>query len=409
MNTIKSFLNKLKKHLIQLVFGLSLLSIIPIEGHVSETKKVPLRQAEYGELVAFPEINEYVAKIGDKLVRSSDYPDMPMHFVILNTSIPNAWAFRSGTIAITRGLLLKMENESQLAAVLAHEIGHEVAYMRQKEREGHAFQEPTSTPVSIFETFDMVLMILNRKVMRQEEYDADFDGIRFMSKAGYNVNASIRVQEILENLMGPPEEDEGEKDWLFTLFHTHPSPQERKAVNLKTISSMPEGGIEGENEFRSSMRRLKEAEYTYRLIEQAREALQQNKPEEALKIAKNAANRLSTEPQAHSVMADALMAIHREKEALAALDRAIKCDATIYSLHLNKGLILDRIGYQTEARQELNHSLSLFPTAQAHFKLGLMDLRENQQESAIEHFYAASKFDSAFGEKAKAELEKIKL
>ena len=86
----------------------------------------PTQQAQGGQYKADPALNEYVKRVGHRVAKVSDRK-LPYEFVVLNNSIPNAWALPGGKIAINRGLLLEMENEAELAAVLAHEVVHAAA------------------------------------------------------------------------------------------------------------------------------------------------------------------------------------------------------------------------------------------------------------------------------------------
>lgn len=405
MYLINKLSKKASKVLIKVILGLGFL-LLPIAANGTQSTPIPLKQAEYGELVAFPEATEYVKEVGEKLVKVSDFPNMPHEFIVLNASVPNAWAYRGGKIAITRGLLMKLNSESELAAILAHEIGHQVAYIKQYQRESLPFIEENSLPGRVSEIFDTAREMFYRKVMRQEEFDADYDGIRFMSKAGYEINAVIKVQNIIEGMSAGSEEN---ANWLDLLLKTHPSPKERKTADMKTMSHYSQKGIVGEEQYSRVFKKLKDAEYAYSYLDQARDALGNRQPEQALKLARQALPTLTNEPFVHGLIADALMAIRNEKEALASLEKAIEYDAFNFSFHLNKGLILDHMGNQKEARKEIETSLYLMPTAQAHFKLAMMDLRERNSKSALLHLYAASKFDTQFGEMAKAELIKLSI
>ena len=93
----------------------------------------PNQQAEGGLYLMDPELTSYVNQVGARLAAVSDRP-LPYEFVVLNDSIPNAWALPGGKIAINRGLLLALENEAELAAVLGHEIVHAAARHSAKNR-----------------------------------------------------------------------------------------------------------------------------------------------------------------------------------------------------------------------------------------------------------------------------------
>ena len=81
----------------------------------------PSQQMQGGRYVADPAVGAYVSEIGARLAAVSDR-DLPYEFVVLNNGVPNAWALPGGKIAVNRGLLLELENEAELAAVLGHEV-----------------------------------------------------------------------------------------------------------------------------------------------------------------------------------------------------------------------------------------------------------------------------------------------
>ncbi|MCX7590791.1 MAG: M48 family metalloprotease, partial [Kiritimatiellae bacterium] len=79
--------------------------------------------ADYGAVLD-QRLNNYVAAVGSKLAAASHRPQLPYSFRVVNANHANAYTFPAGSIAVTRGLLLEMESEAELAAVLGHEIGH---------------------------------------------------------------------------------------------------------------------------------------------------------------------------------------------------------------------------------------------------------------------------------------------
>src|SRR5690625_4051774 len=88
---------------------------------------VPSQQAQGGRYVVDPDLTVYVNQVGQGLADVSDRPGLPYEFVVLNNVVPNAWALPGGKMAINRGLLVYLEEESQLAAVLGHEVVHAAA------------------------------------------------------------------------------------------------------------------------------------------------------------------------------------------------------------------------------------------------------------------------------------------
>jgi predicted Zn-dependent protease len=111
----------------------------PQELEIGRTQYGPAQQSQGGDFKVLPEISVYVNEVGQKLAAVSDRP-LPYEFVVLNTSVPNAWAMPGGKIAINRGLLTALDNEAELAAVLAHEIVHAAARHGAKSQERGTLQ-----------------------------------------------------------------------------------------------------------------------------------------------------------------------------------------------------------------------------------------------------------------------------
>src|SRR4030095_12779353 len=93
-----------------------------------------------GDYVMDPALTIYVQKVGNRLAEASDRK-LPYEFHVLNNSVPKAWALPGGKIAVTRGLLIALKSESELAAVLGHEIVHAAArHSAQQMSRGMIFQ-----------------------------------------------------------------------------------------------------------------------------------------------------------------------------------------------------------------------------------------------------------------------------
>ncbi len=97
------------------------------EINIGKESYSKMLQSQGGKYKGDPELNRYVAKVGQRLAMVSDRPQLPYEFVVINDSTPNAWALPGGKIGVNRGLLVELENEAELAAVLGHEIVHAAA------------------------------------------------------------------------------------------------------------------------------------------------------------------------------------------------------------------------------------------------------------------------------------------
>src|SRR5687768_11826698 len=125
--------------IVAMLIALAACAVNPVTGKreislISESSEIemgtqnyaPMQQSEGGQYDVDPALTEYVQRVGSKLAAVSDRK-LPYEFVVLNNSVPNAWALPGGKIAINRGLLTELESEAELAAVLGHEIVHAAA------------------------------------------------------------------------------------------------------------------------------------------------------------------------------------------------------------------------------------------------------------------------------------------
>lgn len=155
-----------------------------------------------------PQLTAYVASVGRKLVPYSHRPHLKYHFSILDTAVENAFAAPGGYIYITRGLLSMMNNEAELAAVLAHEIGHVNARhsMRSMSRSllfgiGLAIAGELSEDVRKFTPLAAIAgQLLFLKFSRSDEYQADSLGVEYSRKAMYNPGAMVSFFNSIQRL-----------------------------------------------------------------------------------------------------------------------------------------------------------------------------------------------------------------
>src|SRR5690606_23704697 len=110
------------------VTGRSELSLVSQaeEINIGAQQYSPSQQSQGGVYNVDPELTAYVNEVGQRIAAHSPRR-LPWEFVVLNNSVPNAWALPGGKIAVNRGLLYEMNTEAELAAVLGHEIVHAAA------------------------------------------------------------------------------------------------------------------------------------------------------------------------------------------------------------------------------------------------------------------------------------------
>jgi beta-barrel assembly-enhancing protease len=184
------------------------------------------------------EVNSYVEQIGRRLVASSDRPNLPFTFQVVEDDAINAFATLGGYVYVHTGLLKAADNEAELASVIAHEIGHIggkhlVKQMRQRAiASGLASASglDRNTAVNIG-----VELALNRPRSRQDEFDADQRGLRTLTRAGYAQSGIVSfMQKLLKKGGSTP-----------TFLSTHPGTSDRIDALRRAINSQPSNGKYG--------------------------------------------------------------------------------------------------------------------------------------------------------------------
>jgi predicted Zn-dependent protease len=247
------------------VTGKREIAFVPVsaESQIGQESFLALQQADGGELITYPQVTEYVRTVGQKLVQVSDRPNLPYEFVILNNPVPNAWTLPGGKIAINSGLLMELENEAELAAVLSHEIVHAAArHGAQGLERDMAIQAGLAGMGVATEESDyheMVVVgasvgaqLIHSKYSRKAEFEADKYGMKYMSKAGYDVSAAVKLQQTFLRLA-----KNGQPNWVEGLFASHPPSQSRIDANMRTATKLPVGGFVGQDEYFRIMSQLK--------------------------------------------------------------------------------------------------------------------------------------------------------
>lgn len=384
------------------------------ELEIGNKQYAPTRQTQGGDYILEPDLTRYVQRVGNRLVAVSDRK-LPYEFSIVNDSSPNAWALPGGKIAINRGLLLELQNEAELAAVLGHEIVHAAArHSAQGMERGMLLQGAliaagmaagnTDYQPLVVGAAALGANLVNQRYSREAELESDQYGMVYMQRAGYDPRAAIGLQETFVRLS-----EGGDQNWLSGLFASHPPSPARVEENRKTAARLgAEGGRLGVDEYRrmtAGLRRNKEA---YAAFDEGRELLEKS-PRKALKLADKAISIEPREAIFYSLKGDALVQQKKYKEAKTVYDQAVKRNAGFFRPLLKRGLVKAKLGDEKGAQRDLQRSLKLLPTADAHYALGRMALTEDDQSNALQHFKSAATSSSPVGKAAGREIAKLEV
>lgn len=204
---------------------------------------------------------DYVNHVGQKIAKISDRTDIEYHFKVLESPEINAFACPGGFIYIYTGLLETMDNEAQLAGVLAHEIGHVVARHSVKRlQQVLGFQVLLS--IALGESSELTqkaigtgFVLIMQGYSRQNEFEADYNGAYYMTKAGYHPQGMIQLFGKFKEM------EKGRKDTaLDQLLASHPPTADRIAKVEEHIQSFNLAQRElafGEKEYQNIKSHLK--------------------------------------------------------------------------------------------------------------------------------------------------------
>ncbi len=389
------------------VTGKNELSLIPEsqELAIGAEQYLPSQQSQGGLYTVDPAVTAYVSEVGQRLARVSDR-DLPYEFVVLNNSVPNAWALPGGKIAVNRGLLLNLNSEAELAAVLGHEIVHAAAkHGANAMNRGMLLQLGVMGTVlaagdSEYANFivggaQLGTQLISTKYGRDAELESDFYGMQYMKRAGYNPESAIALQETFVKLSGG-----SEPGWLDGLFASHPPSQERVERNRQTALSLGMAGEVGRDRYRTGIATLLDTNEAYEVFDQAQAKAGSNDLPGALAAVSRAIELEPREPRFYGLRGDLYLAQGKFDSATAEFNRALDRDANYFEYYLGRGLAKSKLGRPVEARADFERSNQLLPTAVASNALGELSLAAGERGVAKAYFQAAMSAQGPVGQNA---------
>lgn len=201
----------------------------------------PELEKQMGGRISDSTVQNYIDSVGQKLARASQMPDLDYHFIAVDHESINAFALPGGHIFITRGMLEALDSESQLAAILGHEIAHVVARDTAAAMSREIGVSILLTAVAagvdsggVMTVADVTRQILGLRYSRQDEHEADIAGLDYMVKGGYDPTGMADTMQVLE------EHAEGN---VPEFFSTHPSPANRKQYISERIQTRYRGAL----------------------------------------------------------------------------------------------------------------------------------------------------------------------
>jgi predicted Zn-dependent protease len=200
--------------------------------------------SDYGK-VQDPALSAYVQQTGKRLTGQTHRPQMPYSFQVVNATYINAYAFPGGSIAITRGILLSIDNEAELAALMGHELGHVNArHTAQQMSKGKLTQAvigglSVATGATLGSGAGQLasqLGMLSAGALlaaysRDNEREADALGLEYMVRGGYGADGFVGLMDMLNS------QSKSKHSAIELMFATHPMSDERYQTAVEIVQT----------------------------------------------------------------------------------------------------------------------------------------------------------------------------
>ena len=213
-----------------------------LEREIALGKQLAQEVERSAKLVDDPVISEYVNRVGQNLVRNSD-AKVPFTIKVIDSDAVNAFALPGGFFYVNSGLILRADSEAELAGVMAHEIAHVAArHSTKRETKGQLAQLATIPLIllgpggwagyGIYQGLNFAIPMTFLKFSRGDENEADYLGLQYMYKTGYDPNAFVSFFEKVQA------EEKRRPGTVPTVFSTHPPTADRVQKVQKTIGTI---------------------------------------------------------------------------------------------------------------------------------------------------------------------------
>jgi predicted Zn-dependent protease len=199
--------------------------------------------ADYGT-VQDKRLNDYIDRTGKNIAAQTHRTHMPFNFHVVNAVYVNAYAFPGGTIACTRGILLSLDNEAELSALLGHELGHVNArHTAEQMSKGMLTQTvvgglavAAGTQGAVYGNLASQLGQLGAGALlasysRDNEREADALGMEYMVRAGYSARGMVGLMDVLRSM------GKHKPSAIELMFATHPMSDERYRTAVETADT----------------------------------------------------------------------------------------------------------------------------------------------------------------------------
>jgi predicted Zn-dependent protease len=211
-----------------------------LESEIRMGKQYAMQVEQSVKLVQDPVVTEYVNRIGQNLVRNSD-AQVPFTIKVIDSDEVNAFALPGGFFYVNSGLILAADEEAELAGVMAHEIAHVAARHGTRQMTRAQWANIGTIPLifvgggvgyAVYEAAGLGLPLTFMKFQRNFESEADYLGLQYMYKTGYDPQAFISFFEKIQA------KEKKKPGTLAKAFASHPQTPDRIEKSQQEIATI---------------------------------------------------------------------------------------------------------------------------------------------------------------------------
>ena len=218
------------------------LNFYSLEHEIALGKQLSAEVERQAKFINDPVVVEYVNRVGQNLVRNSD-AQVPFTIKVIDSDVVNAFALPGGFFYVNSGLILHADEESELAGVMAHEIAHVCARHGTKQATKGEIAQLAMIPAMIFIPYTLAGYAIYQGMQfaipmaflqftRTDEKEADYLGLEYMYKAGYDPNAFVAFFEKVAA------DEKKQPGTIPKIFSTHPPTPDRIEASQKEIATI---------------------------------------------------------------------------------------------------------------------------------------------------------------------------
>jgi len=366
------------------------------------TRHYPAAVAEEGGSFDLdPDLSTYVDSVGQSVAQAGPHPELPYEFTVINSSKPMAFVLPGGKIAISRGLLVLLENEGQLASVLAHQVVHAAAKHPSRRLEHDTLKRMALATVAIGATvvgipaFPLLAMtprtestsqmLVHLRYDEDEEILADRHAMDALRKTGYSAGHSVDTLQVLSLRQSEIPVEKTRR----TVFESHPLSRKRTSAarirawklaqedsardrpNPSSNREPPADDLLLQSRFAERTSWVRSVHHAYEAYDNGRTAYFEAHYDRALFLAQQAAGGVPREPQFHELEGHIYMKKGDYPNAFTSYDRMLALRPDDAAAWARRGLARKALGDPRGAAIDFRISLSLGPNAIAERELAV--------------------------------------